>query len=117
MLPDNYQSGHFPRYIRKQFENFQCVKFHIFTYPVSCRDDRVDRIEEPPPDYSPPSPPPMPRDEKKHYQKTRFAAEVTPKAKSGNIIGKQDKIAFCAVSMKLTQYLIFRQKNVFSKIC
>uniref|UniRef100_A0AAR5PDD4 Uncharacterized protein n=1 Tax=Dendroctonus ponderosae TaxID=77166 RepID=A0AAR5PDD4_DENPD len=52
------------------------------------RDDRIDRIEEPPPDYSPPSPPPMPRDEKKHYQKTRFAADVTPKAKSGNIIGQ-----------------------------
>ncbi|XP_066153460.1 uncharacterized protein chas isoform X1 [Euwallacea fornicatus] len=53
------------------------------------RDDRIDRIEEPPPDYSPPSPPPMPREDKKHYQKTRFATDTTPpKTKSGNIIGQ-----------------------------
>ncbi|CAG9767275.1 unnamed protein product [Ceutorhynchus assimilis] len=53
------------------------------------REDRVERLEEPPPDYSPPSPPPMPREDKKQYQKTRFAADIAPpKAKSGNIIGQ-----------------------------
>ncbi|XP_049817134.1 uncharacterized protein LOC109609306 isoform X4 [Aethina tumida] len=52
----------------------------------SRRDDSRERIEEPPPDYSPPSPPPMPS-EKKPMQKTRFAADP-PKAKSGNIIGQ-----------------------------
>lgn len=51
------------------------------------RIERMERMEEPPPDYSPPSPPPMPV-EKKHMQKTRFAADPPPKAKSGNIIGK-----------------------------
>lgn len=57
-------------------------------YPFD-RDDRIERVEEPPPDYSPPSPPPMPREDKKQYQKTRFAADTTPvKAKSGNIIGE-----------------------------
>jgi len=31
----------------------------------------------------------MPREDKKQYQKTRFAADTTPvKAKSGNIIGE-----------------------------
>ncbi|XP_060522491.1 serine/arginine repetitive matrix protein 1 isoform X3 [Cylas formicarius] len=53
------------------------------------RDDRVERVEEPPPDYSPPSPPPMPTNDKKHFQKTRFATEQAPqKQKSGNIIGQ-----------------------------
>ncbi|XP_018572946.1 serine/arginine repetitive matrix protein 1-like isoform X3 [Anoplophora glabripennis] len=51
------------------------------------RIERMERMEEPPPDYSPPSPPPMPI-EKKHMQKTRFAADPPPKAKSGNIIGQ-----------------------------
>ncbi|CAH2010244.1 unnamed protein product [Acanthoscelides obtectus] len=49
----------------------------------------MERLEEPPPDYSPPSPPPMPVD-KKHTQKTRFAIDTTPTKphKSGNIIGQ-----------------------------
>lgn len=45
-------------------------------------------MEEPPPDYSPPSPTPGYSD-RKLMQKTRFAADTPPKAhKSGNIIGK-----------------------------
>nr|CAH7757891.1 unnamed protein product [Callosobruchus chinensis] len=53
------------------------------------RDPRMERLEEPPPDYSPPSPPPMPVD-KKQTQKTRFAVDTTPTKphKSGNIIGQ-----------------------------
>ncbi|KAL1497205.1 hypothetical protein ABEB36_008202 [Hypothenemus hampei] len=53
------------------------------------RDDRIERLEEPPPDYSPPTSHPFPREDKKQYQKTRFAADTpSPKAKSGNIIGQ-----------------------------
>ncbi|XP_030754158.1 uncharacterized protein LOC115880955 isoform X3 [Sitophilus oryzae] len=53
------------------------------------RDDRLDRVEEPPPDYSPPSPIPAPKEDKKHYQKTRFASDTPQqKTKSGNIIGQ-----------------------------
>ncbi|XP_050309003.1 uncharacterized protein LOC126745280 isoform X2 [Anthonomus grandis grandis] len=52
------------------------------------RDDRIERVEEPPPDYSPPSPLPISREEKKQYQKTRFAAETPTHKKSGNIIGQ-----------------------------
>ncbi|XP_028132612.2 serine/arginine repetitive matrix protein 1 isoform X1 [Diabrotica virgifera virgifera] len=54
-------------------------------------DERIQRlahVEEPPPDYSPPSPPQMPNG-KRHSQKTRFAVESPPKPpKSGNIIGQ-----------------------------
>lgn len=46
------------------------------------------RVEEPPPDYSPPSPTPVYND-RKPIQKTRFAPETPTKPhKSGNIIGK-----------------------------
>ena len=52
------------------------------------REKRLEKIEEPPPDYSPPSPIMIPKEDKKQYQKTRFAADtMPPKAKSGNIIG------------------------------
>lgn len=51
-------------------------------------DERDVRRMEPPPDYSPPNPPPMPSgSEKKTMQRTRFAADP-PKVKSGNIIGE-----------------------------
>ncbi|XP_076271419.1 uncharacterized protein LOC143203154 isoform X3 [Rhynchophorus ferrugineus] len=53
------------------------------------REDRMNRVEEPPPDYSPPSPQPVPKEDKKQYQKTRFASDTPqPKPKSGNIIGQ-----------------------------
>ncbi|CAH1110023.1 unnamed protein product [Psylliodes chrysocephalus] len=52
------------------------------------RNGRLDHVEEPPPDYSPPSPPQMPSG-KRPSQKTRFAVEPSPKPpKSGNIIGQ-----------------------------
>ncbi|XP_072394305.1 uncharacterized protein chas isoform X3 [Diabrotica undecimpunctata] len=52
------------------------------------RIQRLAHVEEPPPDYSPPSPPQMPNG-KRHSQKTRFAVESPPKPpKSGNIIGQ-----------------------------
>ncbi|XP_057665226.1 zinc finger CCCH domain-containing protein 13 isoform X4 [Diorhabda carinulata] len=58
---------------------------------VRREDDRshiLEHIEEPPPDYSPPSPPQMPSG-KRQNQKTRFAVEPPPKPpKSGNIIGQ-----------------------------
>lgn len=44
-------------------------------------------MEEPPPDYSPPSPVSAQKDDRKAHQKTRFADEQ-PKQKSGNIIGQ-----------------------------
>ncbi|XP_056633279.1 zinc finger CCCH domain-containing protein 13 isoform X4 [Diorhabda sublineata] len=52
------------------------------------RSHILEHIEEPPPDYSPPSPPQMPSG-KRQNQKTRFAVEPPPKPpKSGNIIGQ-----------------------------
>nr|XP_023015437.1 serine/arginine repetitive matrix protein 1 [Leptinotarsa decemlineata] len=52
------------------------------------RNQRIEPVEEPPPDYSPPNPSQMPAS-KKPNQKTRFAVDPPPKPpKSGNIIGQ-----------------------------
>lgn len=54
------------------------------------RNEILDEpLEEPPPDYSPVSPPRAHTPNKKNYQKTRFAIDPPPaKPKSGNIIGQ-----------------------------
>ncbi|KAF5293442.1 hypothetical protein FQA39_LY02927 [Lamprigera yunnana] len=55
------------------------------------RNEVLDQpLEEPPPDYSPVSPPRAHTPNKKLHQKTRFAVEPPPppKPKSGNIIGQ-----------------------------
>lgn len=46
---------------------------------------REEEIEEPAPDYSPPTPPPMEVEKKQH--KSKVGSEGSPKSKSGNIIG------------------------------
>ncbi|KAK5640871.1 hypothetical protein RI129_009418 [Pyrocoelia pectoralis] len=54
------------------------------------RNEILDEpLEEPPPDYSPVSPPRAVTPNKKVHQKTRFAVDLPPaKVKSGNIIGQ-----------------------------
>ncbi|CAH1116342.1 unnamed protein product [Phaedon cochleariae] len=53
------------------------------------RKELREPIAEPPPDYSPPSPPHFASSNKKQSQKTRFAVDTPTKPpKSGNIIGQ-----------------------------